>query len=184
MPYAARGGEIGKALQIARAKPRMADGGATPWYVRSEARSMTHGPLNSGVAGRTDHLPINVGAGSHVIPADVVSGLGQGNTNAGMNVLGHMFSTGPYGMALGKMGGHAMRPPSLKFAKPAYADGGEVEAVPIMAAGGEYVIPPEHVAAVGGGNPELGHEIIDQFILDTRNKTIKTMRKLPGPVKE
>jgi len=52
----------------------------------------THvGPINSLVAGRTDHLPINVPSGAYVIPADIVSALGEGNTVAGFRVLNDMF---------------------------------------------------------------------------------------------
>lgn len=118
------------------------------------------GPLHSLDGGRTDTLPVSVKAGSFVVPADVVSALGENNTAAGMKVLDHMFP---------KM------PESLH-----YASGG---AVPIVAAGGEYVIPPESVARVGGGNLSHGHDVLDQFVLKTRNDTIKTLKSLPGPQK-
>lgn len=177
-PTFSDGGAIAQALHLATG-----GSASTPWFAKSEARSMT-GPLHSSVAGRTDHLPISVPAGSHVLPADFVSSLGQGNTNAGMNVLGHMFSSGPYGTGTGHMGGHAMKPPSLRFAAPHRAMGGRTDAVPIMAAGGEYVVPPEHVAVIGGGDMDAGHEILDRWILNTRSNTIRTLQQLPPPAKD
>ena len=63
-----------------------------------------------------------------VVPADIISGLGQGDTSAGYKVLTHMF------------GQQAPRH---------HAPTGKV---PIMAAGGEYVIPTNMVAVIGGGD--------------------------------
>ena len=158
-----------------------------PFYIRQEAKGMGHtGGLNSSVMGRTDHLPIAAPAGSHVIPADVVSGLGQGNTQAGMGVLNHMFNSGPYGVGLNRMKSSSlMRPPAApKAPSPTspmtFAAGGTV---PTMMAGGEYVVPPETVAAIGGGDPEHGHDILDAFIGKTRAETVKTLQTLPGPKK-
>src|SRR5438876_783400 len=48
------------------------------------------GMLNSSIPGRTDKLPINVKAGSYVLPSDVVSALGEGNSAAGRKMLDHM----------------------------------------------------------------------------------------------
>ena len=74
--------------------------GSTPWYTRQEARGMVpHGMLGGSGMGRTDNLPINVPSGAYVVPADIVSGIGQGNSNAGSGILSKAFSTGPLGMA-------------------------------------------------------------------------------------
>lgn len=158
-----------------------------PWQVRSEAKSMTHsGPILSAVAGRTDHHPMSVKAGSYVLPADHVSSLGQGNTGSGMSILNHMFGqSGPYGMGknLGlKRGQGAPRPPKA----PKFADGGAPEGsedVPIVAAGGEYVIDPHIVAQIGGGDMDRGHKILDNWVLANRKGHIATLKKLPGPAK-
>lgn len=181
---------IAIALNVARKVKRAAGGMApTPWQVRSEARSMTHsGPINSAVAGRTDHHPMNVLSGSHVLPADHVSSLGQGNTQSGMAVLNHMFgSSGPLGIGrnLGiKHGSGAPRPPSLgKRAKGGGAENHAGQSVPINAAGGEYVVHPDIVAHIGGGNVTKGHEILDDWIVSNRKKHVKTLRNLPGPAK-
>lgn len=65
-----------------------------------------------------------------------------------------------------------------------FADGGAAEGVPIVAAGGEYVIPPEDVAEIGKGDVDHGHKILDAFVKKMRAKTIKTLQKLPGPKKD
>lgn len=192
--------------------------GAPPWYVRNEARALSHtGPLISPIGGRTDHIPLNVPGGAYVLPADVVSGLGQGNTLNGTRVLQHMFSSGPYGAAVPKMGAGRGAP---KLPKSKFADGGDVAPtsedaitaqmarvaaanrtrsavqplggrgalgappVPIMAAGGEFVVHPEQVTSIGGGDIDRGHEILDAFVKRVRGATIKTMSKLPGPERD
>jgi hypothetical protein len=150
-----------------------------PWYSRDEARHMTVGPLAGSGAGRTDRLPISVPSGSYVVPADIVSGLGQGNTANGLKAMQRMFTTGPYGMALPRMtrGRGIPRPP-----RPArFAVGG---GVPIMAADGEYVVPPEKVIEIGNGDMDHGHDVLDHFVRLMRQDTIKTLSRLPPPQTE
>lgn len=117
------------------------------------------GPINSHVAGRTDHIKMSVPPESFVVPADVVSGLGEGNTANGMKVLSKLFG---------------MEAPAPRAA------GGSV---PIAAAGGEFVIPPEKVSEIGSGDMKRGHQILDHFVRHARADTIKTLRGLPGPHK-
>ena len=64
------------------------------------------------------------------------------------------------------------------------ADGGATDGVPIVAAGGEYVIPPEDVVHIGGGDLDHGHKVLDAFVKKMRQKTIKTLQGLPGPKKD
>ena len=64
------------------------------------------------------------------------------------------------------------------------ADGGAASGVPIVAAGGEYVIPPEDVVHIGGGDLDHGHKVLDAFVKKMRQKTIKTLQNLPGPKKD
>jgi len=120
-----------------------------------------HGPIPSPVAGRTDHLPMHVASGSYVIPADIVSALGEGNTMNGFKIVDDM---------------NAEHRDDGRF-----ANGGTV---PIVAAGGEYVIPPHVVAGVGKGSLDTGHKVLDEFVKHVRAKTIKTLKKLPGPKKD
>lgn len=324
---------------------------------KSEKKKTHSGPIHSSVAGRTDHLPMHVASGSYVIPADIISALGEGNSMAGFKVAKNIFSApGPYGQSTDSMpygasglpygvpapkkasGGKASSPPparpsnlgggggggkytglkdmfdgggagrsgskfeggmfsnvlnsigvkplgggydsfrdrfdgggpgqsgdrfeggllsgalntlgvkplgyndtpaagtpalqSTPYSAPApapapepasmvshaarneagavpftlqgimgvdkqrlqdssqsvplggFARGGSTDAVPIVAAGGEYVIPPEDVMHLGGGNLDHGHKILDAFVKKMREKTIKTLQGLPGPKKD
>lgn len=172
--------------------------GSNSWMVRNEARSMLHsGPISSAVPGRTDRHNVSVGSGSYVLPADHVSALGQNNTAAGHAILSKMFGTGgPYGVKgiAPKRGPGAPKPPAMKqiagFKMPKFSDkgGGRGEdhvgqPVPIVVAGGEFTVPAEVVKAIGGGDVKRGHAILDKWVLETRKKHIKTLRKLPGPAK-
>lgn len=117
------------------------------------------GAIRSIVGGRTDHHPMKVPSGSYVVPADVVSGLGQGNTENGMAVLEIMFP----------------KPKSKK-------SGGE--AIPIMAAGGEVVLSPEQLKAKFGGDLDHAHKAMDKWVIHTRQKVISTLKGLPGPAQD
>ena len=121
------------------------------------------GPILSPVAGRTDHLPMHVASGSYVIPADIISAMGEGNTMAGFKVAKIIFGTGE---------------PAPKAA------GGPANTVPIVAAGGEFVIPPNNVVNMGNGSLDDGHKILDEFVKQMRQKTVDTLKKLPGPKKD
>ena len=137
------------------------------------------GPIHSPVAGRTDHLPMHVASGSYVIPADIISAMGEGNTMAGFRVAKNIFSQPFYGS--GKPYGAS----GLPYGAPAphKAEGGEVNTVPIVAAGGEYVIHPRDVVKIGNGSLDDGHKTLDHFVLQMRKKTVKTLKNLPGPKK-
>lgn len=152
-------------------KPRAQPGLSQPWYTKSQniAMNRASGGLRSPIGGRTDRLAVKPRAGSYVIPADIVSGLGQGNTSAGMKVLDNMFKSGPFGMPKARL-------PRATPRK--YADGGKVD---ILAAGGEYIIPPDSVAEIGGGDMAAGHDVLDAFVAQIRDSTIKDMQALPGP---
>lgn len=135
-----------------------------------ETGSKVHvGPIHSDVAGRTDHLPVNVPSGSYVIPADIVSAMGEGNTMAGFKAAGIIFKTPEHMKGL----------PHIRRAA-----GGSADTVPIVAAGGEYVISPEDVVYLGEGSLTNGHRMLDEFVKQYRAKTVKTLKALPGPRKD
>jgi hypothetical protein len=138
------------------------------------------GPIHSPVAGRTDHLPMHVASGSYVIPADIISAMGEGNTMAGFKVAKNIFSTPFIG------GGTPYASRGLPYGAPAphKADGGPSSTVPIVAAGGEYVIDPKSVEHIGRGSLDDGHKILDEFVKQMRAKTVKTLKNLPGPKKD
>lgn len=177
-------------------------------------KKIHHGAIHSTVAGRTDHLPIHVHAGSYVIPADVISGMGEGNTMAGYKIAKDIFSRANRGYVRtdAPYGGSGM---PYGVSKPGRAEGGSLgvsnnalhaadgagagagpgaglqradktdrPGVAIVAAGGEYVIPPEDVQEIGKGSLDDGHKILDHFVKKFRAKTIKTMQQLPGPKKD
>jgi hypothetical protein len=56
--------------------------------------------------------------------------------------------------------------------------------VPIVAAGGEYVLSPDEVIWAGGGDLDVGHRALDHWVKATRAELIKTLQKLPGPKKD
>ena len=192
---------VAAALNVAR--ETRADGGPTTTTTTSApffgggAPNLHTGPIKSAVEGRTDHLPMHVPSGSYVIPADIVSAMGEGNTMAGFRHIKLMFSGapypaqgtyvqggGPYGGQLPAMGN---RPSLMKAPKPPMqsyrATGGETGHVPIVAAGGEYVLSPEEVMWAGGGDLDIGHEVLDKFVERMRDQTIETLKGLPGPRK-
>jgi len=175
---------------------RQSGGGSPPWYVRNEDRALRHnlmhGPIMGTGLGRADSKLGYVGSHSHVIPAHVVSAIGQGNTLSGMKTLHTMFGTGPYGSPKTPMHpGHLMTPPKLPSGATSprlTAEGGERSShigqpVPVALSDGEYTVPPEAVVALGGGNEKHGHEILDRFIVNQTKKLKKTVAKLPGPAK-
>lgn len=137
------------AAALSTARRSRAEGG--------EARKTHVGPIHSAVAGRTDHLPIHVPSGAYVIPADIVSALGEGNTMAGFEILNDMFG-------IQKLGPEP--------------------ATEIVAAGGEYVISPASCLRIGGGDIDAGHRSLDDFVKKYRASTVQMLKKLPGPKKD
>jgi hypothetical protein len=128
------------------------------------------GALTGATGGRADKLPINVPNGSHVIPADVVSALGQGNSAHGYKVLGRMFPNS---------GGRSSKSSGSSLVK---KNGGEV---PIMASDGEFIVSPQDVQhEAGRGDHEHGHRVLDHFIVHTRKQAIHNLKHLPGPARD
>ncbi len=129
----------------------------------ASSRGPAIGLLRSAVPGRTDRLPIQVWEDSYVVPADVVSGWGQGNTEAGAKILDAMFES---------------------HAKNGFARGGRAQTlrqVPIVAAGGEYVVHPHAVWSLGGGDMREGHKKLDKMVRTKRKATARHNMRLPGP---
>lgn len=143
---------------------------------RSKDPKVYHGPLKAPIPGRTDRLPIHVASGSYVLPADCVSSLGENNTEAGFKVVKRMIddakSQGGRVVSMqNKYGlhGHYHEPRPL---------------VAAVVAGGEYILTPEEVEIIGGGDIDEGHRILDSFVKSQRKKHIKTLQKLPAPAKD
>jgi hypothetical protein len=182
------GGDGGAGIENRGGRIHRANGGMTGHHTVHMPHVKLHtGPIHSVVAGRTDHLPMHVPTGAYVLPADIVSSHGEGNTINGFKNLESVFGfmggspyhqgATPFGQGSGVYGGAG-----------AYhkAGGGEAHEhdklpVPIVAAGGEYVIHPHSVRRIGGGDLDHGHKVLDEFVLKSRKNTVKTLKKLPGP---
>lgn len=166
--------------------------------MKSADRQLMKGPILSAVSGRTDAHKGAVPSGSYVVPADIVSGHGQGNTIAGSNVLSSMFKMGPYGVGAGQLKGAHTMPKAGTAPKPMgqspFARGGSAKhdkhrhigkPVPVNVAGGEFIIPPEKLMEK---YPKMEldsiHKILDAWIVRERKKLRKTLKHLPGPVKD
>lgn len=143
------------------------------------------GPIMGHTMGRGDKVGMSVAPGSYVLPADHVSGLGQGNTNAGFKVLHSMFSSGPYGSSMPRIHHGGMGIPKAKV--PKIAAGGtphdRSEPIEIQAADGEYVLSPEQIIAKFG-DLQKGHKALDEWVVHERRNHVDKLRKLPGPVKD
>jgi len=136
---------------------RFARGGRVSSAVR-RARALTVGAVRGKTGGREDALPVTVPAGAYVIPADVVSALGEGNTEAGMAQLQAHFA-------------RAKSPSGYN----SRASGGRVAGVPILISDGEFVVTPHQAEAVGG------HDALDKFVLTVRQAFRQHLANLPGP---
>lgn len=108
--------------------------------------------------GRDDAMGLSVPKGAYVLPADVVSGLGDGNTMAGAKRLAGMM-------------------PNVsgveRFAGGGIADG--VQDVPIRVSPGEFVVHPAHVDALGGP------EALDRLVAGVRDANARVAQGMPAP---
>lgn len=155
--------------------------------------------------GRTDKNDVSVASGSYVLPADVVSGLGDGNSLHGADVWNKILASMPYGVTPPKAGGR-LGPPSPPHdaslaqgitgsgQQTTFAEGGEVPEVPIRSADGEIIIGREDVLRIGqyyapereqGNEAALlrrAHRVLDGFVKRIRGDTIRHLKSLRGPV--
>ncbi len=205
----ALGGDVDLATHIARTPFQMGGSMAmdSPWWERSESRDIDrpmYGFAMGTGGGRTDKNNVATASGSYVLPADVVSGLGAGNSLAGASVIDKMMRTLPFGvqqMSGGRRGPGPPRPPApfhdqpekLQIAKGGGVQKDDQEDVPIATADGEIILHPDQVAAIGAAYlPEdqahdyekalaYGHRLLDSFVKHTRGRVIKDLQELPGP---
>jgi hypothetical protein len=160
-----RGGKVGLDTAVREAKKFASGGKLDETGLGNPANHIPHplGMIDSAVPGRTDKLPVSVKAGSYVFPADIPSALGEGNSMAGRKILDRLISSYTAGAAA-----------------PDFTAGDDRD-IPIVAAGGEYVVHPGHVLAIGGGSLTKGHDLLDGFVREVRRRHIKTLQGLPGP---
>lgn len=143
------------APRIARASGGIIDSPAAPFT----------GPIVTAGGGRTDDVPMHVPSGAYVLPADVVSHIGEGNSLAGLKLLTMMFgapwkaSGGPLGAAMPqKARGAGVREPALGRPNAPYPAMAAPMPKPgaMFAEGGapEYHGPPEYGPNPPGAKPE------------------------------
>jgi hypothetical protein len=116
--------------------------------------------------GRADKRAMEVPDGSYVLTADHVSGLGEGNTHAGMEKLDRMFP---------KSAKAHHEPKTIER-----ASGGKV---PIYAADGEYVVHPEDIKD-RYGDLDYGHKALDEWQTYERQQLIHTLKNLDPPARD
>jgi len=182
MIHRAFGGDMG-------VSPSQAD----PWWTRQEARqadtsNMGGGFLAGTTGGRADSIKTAAPGGAYVLPADVIAGLGDGNSLAGARVMDEILRSGPHGTPQVRQG-RGMgppRPPSMRGEGSFYRAGGiksSPEApTPVKLSHGEYLVAPHHVLAIGGGDMEKGHRVLDHFVMAVRQRYAKRLQSLPPPV--
>jgi hypothetical protein len=167
-------------------RPYAAGGGINP------IKSTFTGPIVSKVPGRTDNHFGHVPSGSYVIPADIVSGRGQGNSLAGMDALHKLFRMGQNNSMSTRLpfGGNRLAKGN-KFSKGGYDHDKHVgKPVQVRLAGGEIVLAPHHVqetmSRLSGKKLSLdeAHKEMDKWVISERKKLRKTLVKLPGPARD
>jgi hypothetical protein len=165
---------------------------ADPSWTRQEEEASTRTPsgfLAGSTPGRADAVHTQAPAGSYVIPADTIAGLGEGNSLAGAHVMDMIIRSGPHGIPMPQGTRGRGPPPAPRPAGTGYqAKGGGVHGkghggpTPVALSHGEFVLTPEEVMAIGDGDLARGHKILDAWVVLERKRQLKKMAALPGPV--
>lgn len=134
-----------------------ASGGAVQETTPGSKNKTAVGYIKSDTGGTADKLSFNVVQDSYVIPADIVSGLGHGNSDAGAKILSERFK--------GRLSARTKG------------------TVPVKLSGGEYVIPPHVVKRVGKGDVERGIDHFEDLIKTVRAKTILDLHHKKKPIR-
>jgi hypothetical protein len=178
---------------------------------RQELMRPQVGFLNSSVPGRTDHLALQVPAGSFVLPSDVLSGVAEGNSIAGARLFQQALGVGPGGVPIPQARGRgspfqSMPHPPAPYRESdtpasrggAHHNGVTHGTVPISAAGGEMIIPPDVIRRhpllgnlpAWDRNPrheqealDRGHHVLRKLVLRIRKKSIAETKRLPAPAR-
>jgi hypothetical protein len=121
------------------------------------------GLIRGSSPGRSDSIPTSLPRQGFVMPADVVSGLGEGNTDAGGKHFRTMIANAHKGKAT-----------------PHFSHGG---VVPARVSAGEFFIHPAHVAVIGGGDIAHGHEVLREVVNHVRQKVARHAATAPEPAR-
>jgi len=175
-----RGVPEGEAIATANKRFMRADGGPAP---ASLADAGGAGPMHPSVPqhsgfivsdtpGRTDRLPRTVPADSFVIPADVVSIAGSGNSVAGAKMWGQL---------LGMDAAPKATAPQSSGPGGQMATGGAAPRSDVILAGGEIIVPPEKVRQLGGGSISKGQAVLREAVKRFRTHEIARLKSAPPP---
>lgn len=149
-----------------------AAGGQVPWFVRQQASRLNHvGPVRSVSPGRADKIGLRVPSGSYILPSASISHLGQNNTESGFHVADKMFRVAP-------------TPHLPKMRADGGAADGDEPGTEIMISGGEFVVHPDKVREIGGGDLDQGHKALDIFVKGLLKQNAKEAASLPPPAKD
>ena len=119
--------------------------------------------------GTSDSIAAKIPIGSFVLPANVVSQLGRGDTTSGLEALDRAFGKGrgavtdserrPKGR--GAVTDSERRPKGLGAVTD--SERAPMGAIESYLSRGEYVIPPDTVAAMGQGDPIKGADVLSRY---------------------
>jgi hypothetical protein len=170
----------------------------SPWWTRREASDTSGGGgfLHGITPGRADAVKTQAPAGSYVFPADVIAGLGEGNSLSGARIMQSVLDTGPHGIPMPRGGGGGRGLPRPPAPYREQASGGKVPDIfperkaggvkngqtPVALSHGEFVATPKHAMMWGRGDIKRGHRIFDSWVKMMREEQIKKLKKLPPPV--
>ena len=164
-----------------------------PWWTKQQAEqdARPSGFLSGSTMGRSDAVHTQAPGGSYILPASLVSGLGEGNSDAGAKVWDEILRSAPHGIeqAPERRGRGPPQPPRLPSSSGYEAKGGGVQGadasgapVPVALSHGEIFVPPEDVKRFGGGNLKKGQRVLDRWVQMELKRIGKEILTLPGPV--
>jgi hypothetical protein len=143
--------------------------GRTPYTAPNVGIGSTKGPVFAAGGGKIPGEGLE--SGSFVLPADVVSHAGDGNTDAGIFRLNKLFGGGSASYALG--GGVKGPTGGLDDLRQTTIDGKRAAAL----SDGEFVVNRDAVSRLGDGSNKEGAEKLYTFMKNIRlNKTGKTQQ--------
>jgi len=140
------------------------------------------GPIVSTVPGRTDHHPMDVPSGAYVLPAEFVSHMGENNTLAGLEKIKKLGTDGLKRMC--HSCGGTVHGRGGRNRASGGSSGGTGQPIPINAAGGEFVVPPDWVHHIGDSDMTKGHKMLDVLVMARRKSHVETLKKLRPPAQD
>lgn len=173
---------------------------ADPWWTKQEAYGADKGGgfLAGTSGGRQDKIETTAPGGAYVLPADIISGLGEGNSLAGARIMQEALGTGPHGTPLPR-GARGRGPPRPPREAPAsygnagygsqYAKGGSTGETPVALSHGEFVLTAQQAIALAekvSDGVKLTYNqakrVLDKWVVHERRRHVDQLKKLEPPV--